>query len=809
MAFGFGLSVILLLSVWTTAKCDHVPNEVLHMECRDRYFMIAVDLFYTGNEPSFEAVDETGVYPITKQYAAKCGYSVSVFPASGHVELRASYFSCHADNKKDEVFTFNFNLIVTHKGKEVTYALNKTCSPSLPWSPREVTCEVNYMEVTVSSDVACPGTKKGDWDAVVKTAYASATADWQVMFQKVQQELLPISLKTAKTHGYAFDLTDGRLVFRTPYGQPESYSNEVNGVPVEVVHATLFSRQSWVLVMVDLVAACSMHKGSYDNSGYIMWETPEVLHPLVSGHNRMQVNIGVNGELVAQPVAEKRGYIVKLQNSTVEISIPYSAEGGYRKSIVSGNLYEFYMFHFYFEQISLDGDHVDTRLRVHRTLATPLVPRPVSTANRTVSEERTFTVYLGDIPEDVALAAVHLNGQEFTVPFTNASRAKITKVVVANHTHGYTLKVPFDDSVVKQRLIKSATIMHMLDINYTLTVLPENEPFYQVTSVMALTNASSPAFDAVCSESGISFKLDHRPIDYLWEICIGSELLTSELAAKHGYIMSNNTQRLLLEVPLFTLGYKYKDITLNGFFGTFELLMRDHQTVEVQNSTVKTCQFSATELIVCSADGRITVLADLPSVITSEGDPARINLVDRNCVPKEMDGTRALFSFPINSCGATVKLGKEYVTYENDIFFSKKSHGQADSSNASHRVTMQCTYPLAGLLRLFLVYRFESDTAGVGRIVHFAHSSEGLRPTIKPTTILQTPLSTQKVSIQPAYAQYLNVSSVPNNISKNIARFSENMASFLKNISSFPNNLFRERCQRPKEYIQFSKQCLK
>ncbi|XP_035849390.1 uncharacterized protein LOC116049020 isoform X2 [Sander lucioperca] len=803
MAFGFCLSVTFLLSVWTTAKCDQIPNEVLQMECRDRYFMIAVDHVFTGNEPSFEAVDETGVYPITEQYAAKCGYSVSVLPPLEHVELRASYFSCHTDNKEDEVFTFNFNLIVTHKGKEVTYALNKTCSPSLPWSPREVTCEVNYMEVSVRSDVACPTGTKDHWDAVVKTAYASATSDWQVMFQSVQQELMPISLKTAKKHGYVFDLTDGRLVFRAPYGQPDSFSTEVNGVPVEVVHATLFSRHSWVLIMVDLVAACSMHKGSYDNIGYIMWETPEVLHLLVSGLQRMQVNIGVNGELVEQPVAEERGYIVKQHNSTVKISIPYNAEGGYRKSIVSGNLYEFYIFHLYLEQISVDEDHVDTRLRIHRTLATPLLTRPVFTENRTVPEERTFTVYLGDVPEDVELTAVHLNGQKFTVPFTNTSSHNITKVVSPNHTHGYTLKVPFEDPVVMQQLIKDATMQHRLDINYTLTVLPENEPFYQLASVMALTDTS---FDAVCSESGISFKLDHQPIYYLWEISIGSELLTSELATKHGYVMSNNSQRLLLEVPLFTHGYKYKDITLKSFFGTFELLMRDHET-EVQKSIVKTCQFSATELIVCSADGRITVVADLPSVITSEGVPARTNLVDKNCGPKEMDSTRTLFSFPINSCGSTVKLGKEYVTYENEIFFSKKLHAPADSSNDFDRVTMQCTYPLAGLLRLFSVFRFESDTAGVGRIVRSAHSTEGLRsPTIKPTTVLQTPLSTQAgVSIKPAYrpsAQYIQVSSFPNNVSKkvsgslndvskNIASFpnnvSKNLSSFAKNIASFPN----------------------
>lgn len=75
-------------------------------------------------------------------------------------------------------------------------------------------------------------------------------------------------------------------------------------------------------------------------------------------------------------------------------------------------------------------------------------------------------------------------------------------------------------------------------------------------TVLYLT--APPAFDAVCSESGISFKLDHRPFNYLWEICIGSDLLTSELAAQHGYIMSNDSQSLLLDVPLFTHGYEYK-----------------------------------------------------------------------------------------------------------------------------------------------------------------------------------------------------------------------------------------------------------
>lgn len=104
------------------------------MECRDRYFIVAVNLSLTGGAPQFEAVgkilrqnhdfffffyyyylhlivkmqmvedlnlppDETGVYPLTTAYAALHGYSVDVFPARGLAELRASYFSCHTYNK--------------------------------------------------------------------------------------------------------------------------------------------------------------------------------------------------------------------------------------------------------------------------------------------------------------------------------------------------------------------------------------------------------------------------------------------------------------------------------------------------------------------------------------------------------------------------------------------------------------------------------------------------------------------------------------------------------------------------------------
>lgn len=158
---------------------------------------------------------------------------------------------------------------------------------------------------------------------------------------------------------------------------------------------------------------------------------------------------------------------IKLDGIPSEISVSL-------QSLVSGDLYEFYIFELYLEQISVEEDHVDTRLRFHRTLATPLLPRSIFSENSksnddtldkltrpqskhlslsgTVLEEGMFTVYLGDIPADVELAALHLNGEEFAVPCTNTSSHSITNVVHPNNTHGYTLKVPCDEPVVIQQV---------------------------------------------------------------------------------------------------------------------------------------------------------------------------------------------------------------------------------------------------------------------------------------------------------------------------------------------------------------------
>nr|XP_061810620.1 uncharacterized protein LOC133601537 [Nerophis lumbriciformis] len=732
MAWVFYLWVVPLLSV----LADSIPDGVLDMECRDRSFVIAVDLSFAGDDASFEAVDMTGTYSITEAYAAKCGYRVSSSPMSGRLELHASYFSCHTDKKDRRVFTFRFNLVVKHDD-EVVYALNKTCSPSLECSLREVSCELNYMEVSVRNQVLCASGKEGDsWNFKGPTS-GSSTSEWLVMFQRDEEQMVPMSLSDAREQGYTFDMTDERLVFRSPYGQPESFVAMVNNIPVEVVHATLFSRQRWLVIMMDLVAACSMDQGTYEDNGHMVFQTPEAPY---TGPDIARIRVGFDGTF-------QDGADVAAANDTLEIRIPLDVKGGLRKSFASGSLYEFYTFNIYLEQI-FEDEEAETRLRLRRILTTPLLPRPLVTQNESIIEERVFQVHLLDVPEDVRLVSLQLNGHE--APFTNS--CSVADVVQPSQGHGYRLKVSFDHpAVIQQYYGMYRTMQYSLDINFTLSVMPENELFYHSVSVTYITSdLAPPVLDAVCSDSGIRFTADHWAFDFLWSLGVGSDTLTPELARRRGYQMSNDSQRLQLDVPVYSQGFQYKEITLKQFLGTFEIFVQEQQTSTVQRTITKTCPFPTSELIVCSTDGRMTVVADLSEITPSGATPATSHLLGALCGPAEADNTRALFSLPLNSCGSKIKLREGNVIYQNEIFYTKDPD---DLEDTDKRLVVQCSYPLEGLHRLFSMYRFESDNPGLGSI--FSKLAGGFRTTALPGPVTTTKAPTTPVARRTSAAPFI------------------------------------------------------
>lgn len=52
----------------------------------------------------------------------------------------------------------------------------------------------------------------------------------------------------------------------------------------------------------------------------------------------------------------------------------------------------------------------------------------------------------------------------------------------------------------------------------------------------------------------------------------------------------------------------------------------------------------------------MTVVADLSPSVPSGGTPSGASLINENCGPKEAGDTRALFSFPLHTCGSIIKV---------------------------------------------------------------------------------------------------------------------------------------------------------
>ncbi|XP_050969724.1 zona pellucida protein AX 4 isoform X2 [Labeo rohita] len=733
MAFGFfsrwllfqcAVTCVLLDSVNTLQQSSILPQVPIVVECKTRSLFISLDIPPSGSEPRFEAVDARGAYPVTESYGAQCGYTYSVQPLLGRVVLRASYFSCHTDNQNDEVFTFMFGVfIMDQSGTESFFNVSQTCSVP-PFSPREVTCEENYMEVSVRTDLPCPtaGSIKDDFSAAYAVAQSSAVEAWQVILQQEGQQSAVMSTEDAATLGYFIMATPGRLVFRTTFGQPYSSVKMVNNVAVEVIQATVFFRQNWMVVMVDLVAACSLDEGSFD--GYrLHWRTPAVMTPLVVGPSELRseyIGMGVDGEVVDEQAATDRGYSVTVSEETVDSSIPYAAEGGIRKSFVMDNVYnELYMVQLTYQQTFVDQRGVVTKHNVVRQMATPPIPRPPFSVNQTTLEERVFQVYLGNIPFDVELVSVELNGQEISVLTAAQMGYSITRVSEENNTFAYIIRVPFEDQFVVKQYVSEGFFEYSLEIKWTLNIMPQMEAYYHFSSVSAfIIDALPPVFDSMCADNGISFMKDHQQYDYLWDIGIGSYTLTPQLASERGYILTNDSTTLILDVPLFTIGYIYEDITLQQFYGTFELLTKNAKTLAIEQSSSKRCLFQTTELLVCSTDGVMTVVSDITKAVPS-ADPARTTLLDQSCRPQETDETRVLFSFGLNTCGTRFQIDQQYVTYENEIIFHELYSTDTRpviTRDAAYRVTVRCIYPVRGIESLFVDRRFAAETPGIGQM---------------------------------------------------------------------------------------------
>ncbi|XP_030260172.1 uncharacterized protein LOC115573522 isoform X3 [Sparus aurata] len=657
----------------------------------------------------------------------------------GYTTFKASYYSCFTYNQNDEVFTFKFNVVVLDAGgRWISWPVSAVCS-GLKWTHREIICEEDYMEVNVNKESSCGGQQGSSgpsWQAAFARAQRTASSVWQLMVLQSDGQVSSMSISEAQQQGYSLTTTAHRVVLRSQYKQPHAELIMVDGVPMEVIRISLFLKQKLMVMMIDVSMACTVNFGTFDGAR-LLWDIPRVVTPLIgegAGFESRSVNLGVEGLLLDEPTTAARGFSVVQQGHLIQIGVPFGAEGGYRKSLVENSVYKemyviFLMYEHVFSLLYDDGSSIDTRHRMLRVLDTPLLCRPPFSFDQTTSDDQVFSVYLGNIPADVLLEEVQINGKQLMMSEGVGLGYSISPIVHINGSRAYELRLPFEDTLVYRMYLGQGVVQYSIDVNFTLTIMPQRASYYHHTFITArVFNTFPPEITAQCSDGGLTFSVVRPPrAESLWEVGINHEPLTSQLAEQRGYRLYNDTQRTTLEVPVFSIGYNYEDINLSNFYGTFKLVLRDSKTLEVQTSTSKRCLFNTQDMIVCSADGTMTVVTT-PTSTWPTLQPEGTTLLDPTCGPKQTDGARVLFEFRPDSCGTRAMVGESYMVYENEILHDRQMIADGPnfiSRDSQFKLTVRCFYPLSGLNRLSVDRIFSSATPGFGSVKVFKSIKAG------------------------------------------------------------------------------------
>ncbi|KAK9397950.1 hypothetical protein NXF25_021311 [Crotalus adamanteus] len=236
------------------------PTGAVRTECRDRYFWVWLDKSALGQSSwSYSVFNELGQrISLTDYIATQCGFTHGV-DLYGNPEIRISFLACSVRNMFDQDFSLRLQVEVTSLDNITTvYEVSMNCLLDAPWSPREIVCEENYMEVSVQR--AVPGIASEalneDWMAVWPVAQGAMNQVWQVAFHFQNGATENMTATHAYSLGYGFNTTATRVLFRTPYNTQQTEVAMAQGLELRVARATIFYKQAWMILIVNTAVAC-------------------------------------------------------------------------------------------------------------------------------------------------------------------------------------------------------------------------------------------------------------------------------------------------------------------------------------------------------------------------------------------------------------------------------------------------------------------------------------------------------------------------------------------------------------------------
>ncbi|XP_070585122.1 uncharacterized protein [Erythrolamprus reginae] len=687
------------------------PTGAIRTECRERYFWIWLDKSALGQSSwSYSVFNERGQrISITDNIATQCGLTHGV-DLNGNPEIRISFLACSVRNMLDQDFSLQLQVELTGLDNvTASYEVSMNCSLNVPWSPREIVCEENYMEVSVRR--AVPGLANQalneDWVIAVPVAQGAVNQVWQVIFHFQNGSTQKMMATEAYDLGYGFNTTATRVLFRTPYSTQQTEVAMVQGLEVAIARATIFYKQAWMIILVDTAVACPVNPPTF-TADALHWTSPRIMPSLVAFPQQFEdetIEMGLDGRRIDRTTVVRNGYIFLTDMHFISITVPIGAAGGIIESDVIDNRYNTR----YIIRLLLDrrwrGDESDqTCHRIFKSIRTPFAPQIPLLTDNTIPERGYFDVTIGSFRADVQLTAIAIGGKLLMPSEIRAHGCTLEEVSDTSHTRVFILKVPFSNPLVEQKYLYGNLRKYTLPLDYTFFLPPKGKSFTHPGVVECeVADVVLPRIEGFCERGQIGMAMRRGNLDRYWIPYVADFKLTNELALLQNYAVEDDGSYFNLSVPFLATGLIYEDISLDGVTVRLDFSLRDNKTLLKTVEFSQSCVFPTGRMLVCFPNG--TMIATVLSLDTKpELNPSRTHLRDKNCKPVLVDDTKAIFTFSATTCGTVKIFEEDYLVYENEVIFGRQIIPEAKpiiTRDPHYRLTLRCRYRLSENLRVW------------------------------------------------------------------------------------------------------------
>ncbi|NXE78687.1 ZP2 protein, partial [Cochlearius cochlearius] len=650
----------------------------MRSECLGNLLRITLSAEYFEDKYlSFSVIDQSGIaWELDEAMASQCGYTVT-YSNWSNIEFRASALSCHSHLEKD-MFTVTVQIRASHTPdmkNAATHLQSASCHYG-PWSPRELVCESNYMEVSVRREV--PQAVKDfiqdepeDWILASPEAKAGETSIWQIVFHQ-PEEKKALLVSDAWTAGYGLNTTDTRVLLRIPYAAVQIQLVKAQGITFSAVRSSTFYKQRWMILVVDTAVACPVDGVDYANKT-IIWTVPKYIQPLSAGATSFKdvlVEAGVDLHKLSAKEMSSRKYVLLNDLNAITMKIPIGAEGGYYKtSVSSGQHGAKYTINLFLEHQWEDDKWGLTKHTIIKEIETPFEEAELAITNNSNLSARLINVTLGTFLPDVELVNLTVEGATVAVPEAVQHGYQTYKIRYANGSKAYVIQVPFDAPSIKKEYLRADMRSYTLNVTLAFITHPTRDTFtVPVITVSTVEDAVLPSARGFCDERNLQLIIARGNVDQNWLPFISGWHLTPEAAQQYNYSLRDNGTHLAVSVPFLSSHVNYEDIHTSGIKASLHLTLKDGVTLADRRDFSISCRFSPSELIQCLPNGTVVITA-VKLVGTADLDTSLLVLRDRQCKPSLVTAKTATFKFNVNTCGTSRKFSSTTMTYENDVLY--------------------------------------------------------------------------------------------------------------------------------------------